>query len=132
MKRQPNWYAALCGENYWNQREPQLSRLEAFAIGYDTEAATYYAEVEPQVLFRDVLIQTGREHKQWPPPGWKRGGLAGMSSTEARRDEILSLKPKCADCEVPFRPGYEPPRDGLCRLCREERNKPPPDDPALF
>lgn len=70
--------------------------------------------------------------KQWPPPGWKRGGLAGMSSTEARRDEILSLKPKCADCEVPFRPGYEPPRDGLCRLCREERNKPPPDDPALF
>ena len=73
--------------------------------------------------------------KQWPPPGWKRGGLAGMSSTEARRDEILALKPKCRMCEVPFKPGYEPPRDGLCRACRSDilNHEPPrPDDPSLF
>ena len=68
----------------------------------------------------------------WPPQGWKRGGLDHLSTTEARRASILSSKPRCACCEVPFSTGYAP-RDGLCRLCRAdiERNT-SPDDPALF
>lgn len=71
--------------------------------------------------------------KQWPPPGWKLGGLAGLSDTEARRAAILAAK-VCRRCEVPFK--GTPPDDRLCVSCRRAetgRTEPPaPDDPALF
>ena len=67
----------------------------------------------------------------WPPPGWRRGGLAGLSDTEARRAEILAAKPKCMTCGVPFHPLADIPKSGLCRKCREVV-PPAPDDPSLF
>lgn len=70
----------------------------------------------------------------WPPPGWRRGGLAGMSDTEARRAAILAAK-VCRRCEIPFR--GDPPDDRLCLSCRRaelghDAEPSPPSDPPLF
>lgn len=64
---------------------------------------------------------------QWPPDGWRRGGL---SASEDHRLAILAAKPHCHICERLFKPGYESP-DLVCRDCRAEQDAPPPD-PALF
>lgn len=61
MKRRANWYAIMCGQTYWDLRRPQLARLDESAIGYAADERLFY-DREPRVLFRDVLIQTGREH----------------------------------------------------------------------
>lgn len=63
MKRPPNWYARLCQNHYWDERDPQIARAAVHAIGYDTDERDYYARVEPQVTFRQILIDTGREHR---------------------------------------------------------------------
>lgn len=61
--RKPNWYAVMCGQNYWAERDPQLARVDAHAIGYDTDTRDYYDRIEPRVTFRRILIDTGREHR---------------------------------------------------------------------
>lgn len=63
MRRRANWYALMCGANYWAERSPQLDRIEAYAIGYDTEEREHYERVEPRVTFRNILIDTAREHR---------------------------------------------------------------------
>lgn len=75
----------------------------------------------------------GRQ-RTWPPNGWKRGGLAGMSTTEDRRAAILGAKPRCKVCEVPFDTRRaEPPPDLICRPCRKDLDRnTEADDPALF
>lgn len=75
----------------------------------------------------------GRQ-RTWPPRGWKRGGLAGMSTTEDRRAAILDAKPRCKVCEVPFDTRRaEPPPDLICRPCRRDLDRnTEADDPALF
>lgn len=70
MKRSPNWYASMCGENYWAERGPQIDRVDEHAIGYDTDERDYYARVEPQIAFRDILIQTGREWSASKESAW--------------------------------------------------------------
>ncbi|WP_336819803.1 hypothetical protein [Gordonia sp. MMO-8] len=62
-KRRANWYAAMCGANYWAAREPQLERAAEHAVGYETDEKDYYARVEPQIMFRQILIDTGLEHR---------------------------------------------------------------------
>lgn len=61
MKRPANWYASMCGAAYWAEREPQLARAAEHAIGYETDERDYYARVEPQLMFKSILVQVGRE-----------------------------------------------------------------------
>ncbi|AKI28638.1 hypothetical protein GMA5_24 [Gordonia phage GMA5] len=61
MKRPANWYATLCAETYWAEREPQLTRAAEHAIGYESDERDYYARIEPQLMFSSILVQVGRE-----------------------------------------------------------------------
>ncbi|WP_336820200.1 hypothetical protein [Gordonia sp. MMO-8] len=71
--------------------------------------------------------------REWPPPGFKRGGLGSLSDTEARRSAILHARPKCSVCEVPFALNIRIPDDRVCRACRRDMEaNTTPDDPALF
>lgn len=56
------------------------------------------------------------------------------SAVEARRAQILQLKPRCSVCDVPFSPVAPPPPDGVCRACKRDidRNGPDDDQGGLF
>jgi hypothetical protein len=60
-------------ESYRLARAAQEARAEAWAIGYATELAAFYAEVEPPVLFK-TWLQDFRS----APPGdpWPAAELA--------------------------------------------------------
>lgn len=74
-----------------------------------------------------------RRHDEWPPTGWKRGGLAGMSDVEARRAERLAMRPKCPVCKVIYPLNVRVPDDRICRRCRQDiEANTAPDDPQLF
>ena len=78
-------------------------------------------------------LPPNKRASEWPPPGWKRGGLAGLSETEARRSEILGRRPRCPVCEVIYPLNVRVPDDRVCRQCRSDLDRnTSPDDPALF
>lgn len=56
-----NSFVERCKQVYSELRDAQLQRAEAYAIGYDTELAMFYAEVEPRVLYHDVMISVASE-----------------------------------------------------------------------
>ena len=53
-----------CAANYWAERDPQIARADEYTSAYPgADQADYYARIEPQVMFRDILVQTGRERR---------------------------------------------------------------------
>lgn len=54
--RRQNWWSQYCTETYWAMRGQQDARLEDWAIGYETETSMFYADIEPKILFKDVLV----------------------------------------------------------------------------
>lgn len=51
-----SWWHAQVVEGYRLARAAQDARVEAWAIGYATERAMFYRDVEPRVTFRDWLV----------------------------------------------------------------------------
>lgn len=61
MGRPLNWWVRRCVGAYWDERGPQLDRIESYAVGHDADVADFYERVEPRVTFRDTLIAQSRE-----------------------------------------------------------------------
>lgn len=49
------WHAELV-DGYWLARDSQLQRAEAATLGYRSELADYWRDVERPLTFRDWLI----------------------------------------------------------------------------
>ncbi|WP_143707970.1 hypothetical protein [Gordonia terrae] len=47
--------------SYYSERDAQLDRAEAYAIGYDRELDAFFTEVEPRVLYKDILARVAAE-----------------------------------------------------------------------
>lgn len=79
-------------------------------------------------------LPANKREREWPPPGFKRGGLGSLSDTEARRAAILHARPKCSVCEVPFALNIRIPDNRVCRQCRRdiENGARDADHPGLF
>lgn len=81
-------------------------------------------------------IPPNRRHKEWPPPGFKPGGMGHLSDVEARRDAILAARPKCRVCDVIWPRNVRVPEDRVCRQCRRDLERADVDqlplDPTIF
>ncbi|WP_044506567.1 hypothetical protein [Gordonia sp. KTR9] len=47
--------------SFYAERDAQLDRAEAYAIGYDRELAAFFEEVEPRILYKDILVRVAAE-----------------------------------------------------------------------
>lgn len=56
-----NAFIERCKVVYAEMVAVQRARMEEWCIGYETEEALFYSEVEPRVLWRDVLRRVGCE-----------------------------------------------------------------------
>lgn len=56
-----NPYIREARELYGDLVDQQRARMETYCVGYDTEEADYFREVEPRIRFDDVLKAVARE-----------------------------------------------------------------------
>ncbi|ANA87602.1 hypothetical protein PBI_JEANIE_24 [Gordonia phage Jeanie] len=54
------------------------------------------------------------------------------STVEENRAGVLANKPRCSLCDRPFHPKYDPPRDLICRDCRDQPPTAPDPSEVLF
>lgn len=55
-----SWWHQDIVEGYRTARAAQEARAEAWAVGYATELADFYRDVEPPLTFREWLIGSAR------------------------------------------------------------------------
>lgn len=75
-------------------------------------------------------LPPNKRAKEWPPPGFKQGGMGHLSDVEARRTEILRARPKCSVCEVIYPLNVRVPDDRICRQCRRDLERAARDQDA--